>query len=386
MQIWLFDIMQWPYRQWEIPYPFPGSMYDRALGRELYQGHLALYRRADELGYDGVCFAEHHSGTTSVDPSPNLMAAAVATHTENAKIVVLGNCLPMHGHPVRVAEELAMVDVLSGGRLVSGFIRGGGHEFQAYGIDITRGRKMFEESWELIVKAWTEPEPFAWHGEYYDYDVVSILPRPIQQPHPPIIAAANTAESIEWAARHHVPLITSCSPTYPIAQTFDYYRKYAREECGWDPTPEYCGVSRQVYVSDSDAQAREEVEAHAYHFYHQLSASVSRSDIAALHTARHSERSFDYKSEPHRAMPKGADAEYDGVMRDGYLIAGSPDTVTRLIQEQQKALGVGIFLTYLPFGTMEPPQAMKSLELFAREVMPTLKRESEAGIAAAASS
>ena len=90
MQVWLFDIMPWPYRQWEIPHPFPGSMFDRELGKELYDGHLALYKRADELGYDGVCFAEHHYGTNSVDPSPNLMAAAVATHTSNAKIVILG--------------------------------------------------------------------------------------------------------------------------------------------------------------------------------------------------------------------------------------------------------------------------------------------------------
>ena len=84
MEVWLFDIMQWPYRQWEIPYPFPGSMYDPKLGKELFDGHLAVYKRADELGYDGVCFAEHHYGTNSVDPSPNLMAAAVATHTERA--------------------------------------------------------------------------------------------------------------------------------------------------------------------------------------------------------------------------------------------------------------------------------------------------------------
>jgi alkanesulfonate monooxygenase SsuD/methylene tetrahydromethanopterin reductase-like flavin-dependent oxidoreductase (luciferase family) len=205
VKVWLFDIMPWPYRQWEIPHPFPGRLFDRQLGKELYDGHLALYRRADELGYDGVCFAEHHYGTNSVDPSPNLMAAAVATQTSSCKLVVLGNCLPMHGHPVRLAEELAMIDVLSGGRLISGFIRGGGGEYYAYNVDITKGRAMFNEAADLIVKAWTEEEPFAWHSEHYDYDVVSILPRPIQQPHPPVICAANSAESIEFAAQHHYP-------------------------------------------------------------------------------------------------------------------------------------------------------------------------------------
>src|SRR5438477_7217922 len=174
MQVWLFDIMPWPYRQAEIPHPFPGRLFDRALGKELYDGHLALYRRADELGYDGVCFAEHHYGTNSVDPSPNLMAAAVARETSNCKLVIMGNCLPLHGHPVRLAEELAMIDVLSGGRLVSGFIRGGTREYESYSVDIRHGRELYEEAWELIVKAWTEDEPFAWHSEHYRYDVVSI--------------------------------------------------------------------------------------------------------------------------------------------------------------------------------------------------------------------
>jgi alkanesulfonate monooxygenase SsuD/methylene tetrahydromethanopterin reductase-like flavin-dependent oxidoreductase (luciferase family) len=373
MKVWLFDIMQWPYRQWEIPYPFPGTMYDRELGKELYDGHLALYKRADELGYDGVCFAEHHYGTNSVDPSPNLMAAAVATHTENAKIVVLGNCLPMHGHPIRLAEELAMLDVLSRGRLVSGFLRGGSREYYAYGIDPAQGRAMFEESWELIVKAWTSDEPFSWDGEYYHYDNVSVIPRPVQRPHPPIIAAANTAESVEWAARHHCPLITSFSTTEQIAQTFQYYRTYAQEECGWTPQPEDMGVSRQVYVGATDAKAKEEAEQHVHHFFHQISAPHASERLRAVNEARVTERSFSYKSEPHRGMPTGTDADYEQVMRAGYCIVGSPDTVTRRIREQQEALGVGLFLTYLPFGTMEPPQAMKSLELFAQEVMPNLQ-------------
>src|SRR4051794_14704677 len=181
--------MPWPYKQSEMPHPFTGRVYDRKLGQQLYNEHLAFYRRADELGYDGVCFAEHHYGTNSVDPSPNVMASAVAAQTSNAKIVILGNCLPMHGHPVRLAEELAMIDLISGGRLVSGFIRGGGSEYWAYGVDVTRGRAMYNEPADLIVKAWTAEDPFDWHGKFYDYETVSIIPRPIQQPHPPVIAA-----------------------------------------------------------------------------------------------------------------------------------------------------------------------------------------------------
>jgi alkanesulfonate monooxygenase SsuD/methylene tetrahydromethanopterin reductase-like flavin-dependent oxidoreductase (luciferase family) len=105
------------------------------------------------------------------------MAAVLATQTERARIGLLGNCLPLHGHPVRLAEELAMIDVLSRGRLVSGFLRGNTREYQSYSVDLRRARGMFEEAWQLIVQAWTAPEPFAWHGDYYHYDTVSIVPR-----------------------------------------------------------------------------------------------------------------------------------------------------------------------------------------------------------------
>jgi alkanesulfonate monooxygenase SsuD/methylene tetrahydromethanopterin reductase-like flavin-dependent oxidoreductase (luciferase family) len=371
MQVWLFNIMMWPYRQAEIPYPFPGTMYDRKLGKELYDGHLALFKRADELGYDGVCFAEHHYAFNGTAPSPNLMAAAVATHTSNVKLALLGNCLPIHGHPVRLAEELAMIDVLSNGRLMSGFLRGTARETHAYGIDNAEARGRWEEAWELIVKAWTEPEPFAWHSTYFDYDEVSIVPRPLQLPHPPVLAAANSAESIEWAAQHHASLLTSFSPTEQIAETFAYYRKYAQEQCGWTPAPEDTGVSRQVYVAATDAKAREEVEGHARNFYNNIGMGVHTT--AEMQRKRITDRSYAYKSAPHRNMPVGDDAQYERLREAGYLVAGSPDTVTRLIKDQQKRLGVGRFLTYLPFGTMEPRQAMGSLELFAKEVLPNLR-------------
>jgi alkanesulfonate monooxygenase SsuD/methylene tetrahydromethanopterin reductase-like flavin-dependent oxidoreductase (luciferase family) len=373
MQVWLFDIMQWPYKQAEIGYPFPSRLYDHKLASELYDGNLALLKRADELGYDGVCLAEHHFAFNGTAPSPNLIAAALATQTSNVKIALLGNCLPIHGHPVRLAEELAMIDVLSHGRLVSGFLRGTAKETHAYNIDNAEARSRWEEAWELIVKAWTEPEPFEWQGEYYHYDAISIIPRPVQQPHPPILAAANSAESIEWAASHHAGLLTSFSPTEQIAETLGYFRKYAQEKCGWTPAPEDTGVSRQVYVSTTDAKAREEVEAHAMQFYTGIGESVRDPGAIAGSRVRLSERSYAYKSGPHRAMPIGDDARYDKLIEDGYLVAGSPDTVTRLIRKQEKELGVGRFLTYIPFGTMEPAQAMRSVELFGKEVLPNLR-------------
>jgi alkanesulfonate monooxygenase SsuD/methylene tetrahydromethanopterin reductase-like flavin-dependent oxidoreductase (luciferase family) len=373
VKVWFLSTMSWPHRPVDIPDPFPGYLFDRKLAAELYQDYLSLFRRADELGYEGIFIAEHHYARTGTGPSPNLMAAVVATHTERARIGLLGNVLPLHAHPVRLAEELAMIDVLSGGRLVSGFLRGNTREYRAYGIDIARSRGMFEEAWDLIVKAWTADEPFAWHGEHYHYDVVSILPRPLQQPHPPILATANSAESIEWAARHHVPMMTGFSPTHQVADTCTYFRKFAAEQCGWTPAPADMGINRHVYVAKTDAIARAEAEEFMYDYYHVTPTTAEeRQAVRSLDAARNTERSFSYKAGPHIGRPSMEVVDYERLLRDGFCIVGSPDTVTQCIREQERMTGAGVLVMYLPWGNMTLAQASQSLELFAKEVLPNL--------------
>jgi alkanesulfonate monooxygenase SsuD/methylene tetrahydromethanopterin reductase-like flavin-dependent oxidoreductase (luciferase family) len=368
--------MSWPYRPTDIPYPFPGSLYDPQLARKLYGDYLTMFRRADELGIEAIFIAEHHYSRTGTGPSPNLMAAVVATHTERAKIGLLGNCLPLHAHPVRLAEELAMIDVLSNGRLVSGFLRGNSQEYEAYSVDIARARSMYEEAWELIVKAWTEPEPFAWHGANYHYDVVSILPRPLQQPHPPILATGNSAESIEWAARHHVPLMTGFSPTSQVAETFGHYRRFAQEQCGWTPIPSQMGINRHVYVAATDALAREQAEPFMYDYYHASAATPeARQRFRDLEAARNTGRSFSYKSAPHQSRPRLEVVDYDWLIGEGYCIVGSPDTVTRAMKEQGRLTGAGVIISYLPWGNMSLAQAMSSVDLLACEVLPNLAED-----------
>ena len=386
MQVWLFNIMMWPHAEGRDLFPFPGQYYDRALGHAFYKEHLQLYQRADEWGYDGICFAEHHFGPNSLSPSPNVMAAAVASRTSHAKLVLLGNCLPLHGHPVRVAEEIAMLDNLSDGRVVAGFIRGGFLEYYAYGVDITEGRARFEEAWELIMRAWTEDQPFEWRGQYYNYDAVSILPRPLQQPHPPVLMAAHTPDSLEWTARHRVALAASFGPTEILAQTFQYYRDYAQRECGWTPGPEHCMVSRQVYVAETNARAREEVEEHALTFYREIPVLKTYDGrLEAMRQANRTVRSASHYQKD--AAPPAAAADksptapvageftFERFQREGYSIIGDPDYVIAEMRRQQEILGVGTFRTYIPFGTMPVAQAQKSVELFAREVLPHVRAE-----------
>lgn len=372
VKIWFFNLMPWASGGAPVPDVFPGRLYDREVGQELYEGFIEMFKRADDLGYDGLAFAEHHYSPMGMAPSPNLIAAAVATHTSHARIIPMGNCLPMHGHPVRLAEELAMIDVLSKGRLTSGFIRGGPRAYRAYGVDISQGRSMFEEAWDLIVKSWTEEEPFSWHGQHYHYDLVSIIPRPVQRPHPPIVEAAQTAESLEWCAQHRAPLMVGGMTMSQMADAFDYYREYARESCGWDPGPEFTGMSRGVYVSTTDAKARDEAEEYALTQYRSLSGRAS--GVQALNEARRTERSFAYRSEESRDdAPPPVEVGIEELMRQGYCCVGSPDTVIRWIKNLETQFGIGILLGSLPFGGMSPTLATKSLELFGREVLAHLR-------------
>ncbi len=375
MQVWLFDIMVWPAAGPRSAIPFPGTEWDARTGLEAYHGNLRYLQRADELGYDGICLAEHHFKAFGICPSPNVMAAVVASHTSHAKIVVLGNCLPLHGHPVRVAEELALVDVLSRGRLVSGFIRGGSTEWYVYNVDPTEARGRFEEAWDLIVRCWTEPEPFAWHGQHYHYDSIAIMPRPIQQPHPPIVMAGSTAESVEWAARHRVPLASSFAPTASMRETFEYYRQYAREVCGWTPGPEHAIVSRQVYVAPTNARARADAEPHLLGLFAEVAPGRQLPpEVERYRAGGRTPRSFAYKSAEQRHWPEGQTGHtFESLQHDGYCIVGDPDYVSREILRQQHELGVGTFLTYIPFSTLPLDQATRSIELFAAEVLPHLR-------------
>ena len=380
MKVWLFDQIFWPKRGNRLLYPYPGRLWEPSIGIAQYHGHLQYLKRADELGFDGVCLTEHHY-TTHGMPSPNVMAAAVAVQTERVKLVLMGNCVPLHAHPVRLAEELAMVDVLSKGRLVSGFLRGGFLEWYAYNIDPSQARERFEEAWELITEAWTAPEPFAWNGKHFHYENISIMPRPVQQPHPPIIMAGSTAESIEWCARKHIPIASSFAPTESMAENFAYYRSYAEKECGWSPGPEYVMFSRQLYVAPKDQQARDEAEPYLREFFEEIPVARSYPEqIERYRAASRTDRSFDYKKGKSAGaqflgeiLAKAGSMSLDGMLDQGLCIVGDPDSVIRQIRYQQEQLGAGTMMVYAPFATMPLDMATKSMELFAREVLPNLR-------------
>src|SRR5215472_16242713 len=179
---------------------FPNSHFDPVLGAELYNEYLDEYELCEEAGFDGLMLNEHHNTPTCMGATMNLEAAILARITKKAKIVLLGNPLPIFDNPLRLAEELAEIDMISRGRLVSGFVRGTG------------------------IKSWTTPGPFRWEGKHYHFRVVNPFERPLQKPHPPIwIPGVGSPETLEWSAHHHYPYIYLETDPQVTVQMTDLY-------------------------------------------------------------------------------------------------------------------------------------------------------------------
>ena len=201
MKVWLFMRIGYP-RRITGSYLLAGKDYDRILGKEIYDEVVDFLRGVEGYGFDGIFFPEHHSrAANGLSPSPNLFVAMTAVLTEQMKIGLMGNCLPLH-HPVRLGEELALLDNLSNGRLVVGMTRGG--DFWAFNIASAESRERFEEGWEIIRKGWEAEEPFEHHGKYWNLDYVAFLPRPLQKPIPETWIPSISAESMEWAAKNRI--------------------------------------------------------------------------------------------------------------------------------------------------------------------------------------
>jgi alkanesulfonate monooxygenase SsuD/methylene tetrahydromethanopterin reductase-like flavin-dependent oxidoreductase (luciferase family) len=375
MQYYFFHLMSWPHLEPDFAGKhdsawvwLPNSHYDPVKGHELYREYLDTLVLADELGFDGLCVNEHHQNAYGLMPSPNLIAAALTQRTSRARLAVIGNALPLYNPPLRVAEEFAMLDVLSGGRLVAGMVIGGGPEYFSYNIEPTQARERFREALDLIVKAWTEPGPFLWKSKHYFFRYVNPWPRPLQQPHPPIwIPGAGSLETIEFVAqRRYAYMGIPYFPLDAFKRVFGMFRE-ACARAGYEARPEQMGWGVPIYVAETDRQAREEFEPHLWYFVRNLMKGVTlappgytspRSALVMLKNRRY------FLAEV---------TDWDQVEKGVYAIVGSPATVRQKLAAYQKELGCGVILTGCQTGALPHQLARKSLELLAREVLPYVR-------------
>jgi len=311
---------------------------------------------------------EHHQSAYGLMPSPNIMAAALARRTERAKIMVLGNAIGIRGNPLRVAEEIAMLDHLTNGRIVSGFVRGIGWEYFAHSVNPTRSRARFNEAHDLIIKAWTSDEMFQWISPNYEYRYVNLWPRPLQQPHPPIyIPGAGSSETIRFVAEHGYTLMSVYTPSRVIQRWFDAFREVTAE-LGRPPDPEKLAFSVPVYVAPTDEQAHREARPQLEWLFHK---GLKQGPEIVFPPGYMSPSSFrgvlSAGSKPFAAL------SYEELLSSGQAVVGSPDTVVNRLGELQNDLGFGQLIGLFAIGGMTHEQVVASTDLFAAEVMPALK-------------
>ncbi len=214
---------------------------------------------ADDLGFDGLGLNEHHQNGYGFPISPNMIATVLARRKSNAALVILGNTLPLYNPPIRVAEEFALLDCLSGGRLVAGFPVGSPMDTTGcYGIPPTQVRPRYYEAHDLIKQAWTRPGPFAFNGRFNKLRYVNPWPKPLQKPHPPIwLAGGGSVETWKFATDHDYTYsyLSFMGHKYAKVLMDGYWNSV--EKAGMDDNPYRAGFAQLVVVADTDAQAEQ---------------------------------------------------------------------------------------------------------------------------------
>src|SRR5690349_7936464 len=354
----------------ELPYPLPKKYFKPEIAARTYAEHLEAWEELDRLGYDGVGFNEHHTSPYGLMNSPNIMAASAAQRTKRIKLLIYGNLLPLH-EPLRLAEELAMLDCLSNGRIVSGFARGIPREYNVYRVPLSESRDRFEEAWEIIRRAWTE-EAFSYSGKYWSYDDVAIWPRPVQQPHPPVwVPVSGSQETIEWAGRHDIPITPGLVPTRGLRE--DIIRYYAKclAEHGHRITPDHLIIQASAYVADSKAKAVAEAGPYTLYFNRTLFSHGNVSEASRQREAGYlSAGSFDYVRPENLPSVSGSRDRFRGmtlesIARDAEQMPwGTPSEVIERIIDAADHAGAGTVLVNMNRGAMPHEMFMEQIRRF----------------------
>ncbi|MPZ59357.1 MAG: LLM class flavin-dependent oxidoreductase [Rhizobiales bacterium] len=349
-------------------WPVANKHFEPERGTEFYRNYIDAMAYAEECGFDLVGCNEHHFSPYGLMANPNLIAAALAQRTNRIQLAVFGNLVPLN-NPIRVAEEYAMLDVMSGGRLVAGFMRGIPHEYVAYNIDPNESWARLHEATELILKAWTEPEPFGWEGEYYQFRSVSIWPRPRQQPHPPIMMSASNPESAEFAAKHRAMMgVVMLVNLDGAKQSIRIYKDAARAN-GWEPAPQDILIGQHTCVCETDEEARHYLSEGRKYFYGVLGGGVRTAANLVLKESR-----FYENAERRQGVDKRrqvfSETTIDEFIEQGAVLCGSPETVVKQIKRIHRELGNGMFNITMKVGNIPDSVVWRGMQLFKERVLP----------------
>ena len=384
MKVFVFDLLPYGERlehlqvDKELPYPLSKRYFKPDVAVQTYAEHLDAWQLLDELGYDGVGFNEHHTSPYGLMNSPNLMAASAAQRTKKIKLLIYGNLLPLH-EPLRLAEELAMLDCLSNGRLISGFARGIPREYNVHNVKMSESRARFEEAYEIITRAWSD-DVLNYDGQFWSYHDVSIWPRPVQQPGPPIwTPISSSRESIEWAGKHNIPITPGLGAKGMREDIIRYYAQVLAEN-GHRITPDHITVSLEAYVADSKAQAVAEYGPHHLYFNRVLFShgNTTEADLNKKTGYISDSSATHFRKENLTDAARARSAYRDMTMADVERKAedmpwGTAAEVRDRIIEIAEHAGSGTIQLTFNRGVMPHEMFMEQIRRFARDVLPALQ-------------
>lgn len=382
MKFTWFNLMPWP----DLPDTFrqdhrsvwvdiDSKLFDPARANQIYHEYMDQLEYADELGFDGIGVNEHHQNAYGIMPSPNLIAAGLARRTSKAAICVIGNSIALYNPPIRVAEEFAMLDCISGGRLVAGFPVGTSMDTNySYGQIPALTRDKYAENHELIMRAWSEQEPFAFDGKYNQLRYVNCWPKPIQKPHPPIyIPGGGSIETWDFCLDHDYNYSYLSYSGYMAGKMLldGYWERVAQR--GKDDSPYRASFAQVICVAESDAQAEELYAEHVDYFYNRcLHVYPGFADAPGYRTVKTIKAGA--LSQLRRSNLRNyTELTWKDLVEKGYVIAGGPDTVRERMEDMIKSLRVGHIFGLFQVGNMPDEKVRYSSRLFAEKVMPQLQ-------------
>jgi alkanesulfonate monooxygenase SsuD/methylene tetrahydromethanopterin reductase-like flavin-dependent oxidoreductase (luciferase family) len=337
-------------------WPVPPAAYDRKAGVEAYRGMVERMQLVEKLGFDWISVSEHHYSPQRLTPNPIVSAAHLAACSRMIKIAVLGPIISQ-SNPVQVAEELAMLDNLMPGRLVVGLLRGITGEYLTYGLNPAEARERTTEGMELVLKAWTEAQPFGWQGRHYQFRTVSVWPRPAQQPHPPTYALGTSRESCEFAARHRLGLGVSYAPFEVIAKATRYYREQCAQY-GWEAAPEQIIYRANILIGETDEEAQDLLEA--------------QRGTRRGFTPRPPVRDALLQLDSRNVAGEARIPNIGGVLPTNFV--GSPDTIVAQIKRCREESGAGVIDLMFQIPRSDGLSfLMRALELFGTKVLPRIR-------------
>ncbi|PZC47353.1 MAG: Flavin-dependent oxidoreductase, luciferase family [Chloroflexi bacterium] len=342
-----------------------------ASAADVYESHIRLAQLMEKVGFKQYHTIEHQGSYVGQIASPTVLLAAIAQHTTNLRLGTMIWQTPFH-NPMRLAQEITMLDNLSRGRVEFGTGIGiHEHEFIRWGMDFTERQKMGEEALDIIKMAWTQ-ERVTYHGKYWQFEEALPAPAPYQKPHPPIWAAAHSPRALAFAARNNYDVAQNIDIDSNMVKKFDYFRQVWKE-CGHPGPMPRTLLMRTIYVAETDEKARAEAEAHVPIDFSLGREFVINTRVGMGTSPRGVGNEITPDIQERGRVFREVGKSYDFAVDNGIAVVGSPETVIKKIKEQQESMGLNVYIGNFHVGAMPMEQVTKSLKLFGEEVIPAFK-------------